>query len=442
MRIPSGLNDDNLYRQRGRRGSVVPGNSPYRKIWRLGLALVLVVFVMREAGKPELYRTLFSAPRSQNRLESSRSTSRELHSDGSAASSRADSDGSKLGPEAALLRNFSDETPLDRTVEVLAPREREELTEFLSAIRRSSANRDESKHKALIAALRDAAALADESLQSGGNAVGTEQPKQTVDLPLLSDERLRNRLQAALDRGYLQSVNDQAIWSKDDRLAFYRLLEDPVCYHRDGGPSRLAGVVNLLQQADVYLHRPVAMQARVARVSLRDAAANPFGIERYWELWMQPLDGSERPVAFYTKELPVDLSKLAGLDFVSSGPFVEVDGLYLKRLAFQSARGTEIAPAIVGRLVYVDGVSSIHPGSVASSAGMTKDGGLPFSITTMIIVAAVIGVGFSITIMIASRIATRRLRRLRQAAEHLPDVWIGPPKTGLVAPDHATQEAE
>mgnify|MGYP003662876201 CR=1 FL=1 len=57
MRIPSQFNDDSLYR--GRKRPATAGGPSYRRLFRLFIALVLVVLVMKEAARPQLYETFF-----------------------------------------------------------------------------------------------------------------------------------------------------------------------------------------------------------------------------------------------------------------------------------------------------------------------------------------------------------------------------------------------
>ena len=56
MRIPSQFNEDSLYRRGGR--SAQPAQS-YRRLLRLVLGLALVVVIMRQASRPEIYQAFF-----------------------------------------------------------------------------------------------------------------------------------------------------------------------------------------------------------------------------------------------------------------------------------------------------------------------------------------------------------------------------------------------
>ena len=62
MRIPSQFNDESLYR---RRPNPRDSGDTTRRLIRLALGLVLVLVVMRQAARPELYQAFFGSPPGQ-----------------------------------------------------------------------------------------------------------------------------------------------------------------------------------------------------------------------------------------------------------------------------------------------------------------------------------------------------------------------------------------
>ena len=62
MRIPSNLHDEPLY---GRRGRTSAKSGGIRKLIRLGAALALVVVVMRQAGRTDVYAPFFATGRGE-----------------------------------------------------------------------------------------------------------------------------------------------------------------------------------------------------------------------------------------------------------------------------------------------------------------------------------------------------------------------------------------
>ncbi len=307
MRIPSGLNDGNLYRRRDQKS---PEPAAYRRLLRLILALVLILVVMQQAGKPGVYKIFFSQP---------------------AQSKPA--------------------TPL--------------------------------------------------------------RPRATVKLdmrPAEPGDSAFSQVQADLENADLNQVADAALWTKADAPAFYRLLEGtPLQRFRDLSPRRVSAI-SLLQQPAVYLRTQVTMAATVARISERQALSNDFAITRYWELWLQPQDGSNRPVAFYTHEVPVAIAQLVGTDYLPDGPAIEIEGVYLKRLVYRSTAGNELAPAIIGQIRSSDSLPAVATTTATAAAAASRP-----SLLVLTTVAAVLGIAAFSVIAMATTLSSRRLRRTRLA---------------------------
>lgn len=317
MRIPSGLNDGNLYR-RSHEKSVQ--QTQYRRLLRLVLALILVLVAMKQAGRPALYSIFFSEP-------------------------------STLLPVPARPANQS----LD------------DYADFAKSADSADSDGD----------------LADQALQ---------RPRRE-----LAD---------------FASVDDGVTWKPEDGPAFYRLLEgSPVQALAQQQPRRV-GVISLLQQPDVYLRTPIVLNAKVARVTKLEAKRNDFGITHYWEIWLQPLDGSNHPVAFYTRQVPNPIGQLDGTAYVSEGPVVDIAGIYLKRLAFQSAAGSDLAPAIVGRF------QSTAPPPAGFST--VPDEQPQLSPWYLVLASAVVGVGGAMVISAMAAISSRRMRQARLASQQVP----------------------
>lgn len=399
---------------------------------RLVLALVLVLFAMRQAANPELYRIFFSEPQNYSvpikRLpakqgpEAGASTEKDL----------GEFDGNE-GPNgnASAKNGSGGPAGLEKTVQVLTDEDRDLLSRLLwrkrshadQPLSADSANEDEANedeaegheaegHEAarLVSVLMSAASLAGEAF---GGAEG--------DSPL-EDARERERLQAALDMHFLKSVSEGSLWHKRDVLAFNRLLSDGI----DGtvylGPGvspvgRRVGVVTVLQQPKAYLNTRVVIGGQLARLSEKNAEPNPYDIQKYWELWLQPDDGSERPVVFYTAAIPPGLAAYAGTAYIADGPSMVLEGVFIKRLAFQSADGSQLAPVMVGGM-YV-GDESIVDGSSEPGAENSRTAELPFS--WMIAAAFAIGSLIVAVIWGFSTASAKRTRAVRAAAQALPD---------------------
>jgi hypothetical protein len=389
---------------------------------RLVLALVLVLFAMRQAANPELYRIFFSEPQNysisikrlpaKQGFEAGTSTEKDL----------GELDGNEGSNGYAAAKNGSGgPAGLEKTVQVLTDEDRDLLSRLLWR-KRLQTDRPPSAEAAATAsdAGDDAARLAS-VLMSAASLAGELFGGTEGDSPL-EDARERERLQAALDMHFLKSVSEGSLWHKRDVLAFNRLLADGT----DGtvylGPGvspvgRRVGVVTLLQQPKAYLNTRVVIGGQLARLSERNAEPNPYDLQKYWELWLQPDDGSERPVVFYTAAIPPGLAAYAGNTYIADGPSMVLEGVFIKRLAFQSAEGSQLAPVIVGGMYIGD--ESLVDGSSEAGAGGSRKAELPFS--WMVAAAFVIGSLIVVVIWSVSTASAKRTRAVRAAAQALPD---------------------
>lgn len=388
MRIPSGFNDGSLYRTRNRK---TPVPSPYRGLLRLILALVLVLVAMRQAANPELFRVFFTEPQSY-----SPPSKPKVSADLTGGSDEAGDDGS-----AAPTTSSSAINPRRKTIGALTESDRDALATALMNDRKATP--DFVVDDSLVKVVRAAADLADESFTSS-----------PVESPL-GDAEEKASLQAGLDDFYLDQVSDGSLWKQADLRAFTRLLEDGIeqSVYLSGnpqGPPKRVGVVPLLQQPSLYLRTRVAIGGQLARVSFQEARDNPFGIKGYYELWLEPDDGSRRPVAFYTATLPQSFLKYVGVSYLTDGPAMVVEGVYLKRLAFRSSQGSELAPVLVGGM-YVDEVAEEKQDAQKPSV----------SIVWLFTVSAVIGIGIAVVIFVTTTRAARKSRQQRLATQQFEE---------------------
>jgi hypothetical protein len=380
MRIPTGLNDGNLYRRRHQQN---PEPTPYRRLIRLVFALVLVLVLMKQAGNSQAYRIFFPEP--GLRTELPESENRKIGNDYSDSSES----------EALDLAM----PPMDKTIAQLSSSDQEQLTKLLAKLRKSSSDDSVKLDADLIQRVRDAAILAGEPLTEDGTN------------PPLGDEVVRFRLQAALDQTYLENVDDGSVWKKTDNQAFCRLLAGEPLHHLALQKPRYVGVTAMLQQPEAYLRTRVAMNAQVARVSKLTASANDFAIADYYELWLKPSDGSERPVAFYSQHVPSYVEDLIGVEFVSDGPVVNIEGLFLKRISYRSADGSQLAPAIVGHFRRTQATSTPLQPIVARSEP---------SVSLLVVAATALGAGVAILIAVTTAVSLRRSRQARLTNQRVP----------------------
>jgi hypothetical protein len=197
----------------------------------------------------------------------------------------------------------------------------------------------------------------------------------------LSDQ-VRQGLRIALDRRLLKSIRDASPWRPVERPALLRTLQRAVNVNRSieaTGPnlqSLLKAEVPLLtKQANDLRGRLVRMRGRpISNVTTTEASSETWGNFAYDVLWIYPDDNSQQPVCIYALKSPANDS-LRDSDVpggivpggISSAPAggwptmkaeqigkinanstsVEVTGFFIKRLAFASPRGVDIAPVLI-----------------------------------------------------------------------------------------------
>ena len=187
---------------------------------------------------------------------------------------------------------------------------------------------------------------------------------------------------------------DGTVWRSDDAAP----LRELIAYAAAGRP--LAGpIVNplpLLQQPEVHRGRVFTVVGHAVR---RDEPGDGDGHATYW---IRPERG-DRPVVVLT---PIDSganpSLTPGID--AEVP-VTVDGVYLKRLAYRSGVGVDLAPVIVGRFR----PAAVPPARVPPAP--------PRRTLLWLAAATLAGVGLAVGLTLASGRSARRLTRIRRDAE-------------------------
>ncbi|HBJ38616.1 MAG TPA: hypothetical protein DDZ51_28475 [Planctomycetaceae bacterium] len=384
MRIQSSFTEDNLYSRHSRRPK---GKSPYRLLMRLVLAMILVIAVMRQAGNPRVYEAFF--PASGDDVVAKVQVITRLP-----ASPPGEGRHPYVGPaeplsvEAKKMQRAV-ANQLDQTLVSMGDEKNAELMTRLGQWRTAG--------RVGTTVLSDewSDRLEQAFIQSG------QKPVESLDW---NAESVITLLQSALDRWAIGRVDAAAVWKGADTLGFYRLLEDDPARPTDDAASRTS-VTSLLQQPDVYLRRRVILPASVARAIRRPAAENPFGVQVYWEVWLRPRDGSERPFVMFTREVSSAIAAIGGDSALTDGPPVWVDGVFLKRIAYQSSLGRELAPAVVGTL-YEPAASSDLPATVLPPS--------PTNGWLVVAGSALIGVSVAALIFFQSGKAIARSRALRR----------------------------
>ena len=151
-------------------------------------------------------------------------------------------------------------------------------------------------------------------------------------------------------REELRAVSDATLWKATDAPVFEALLAraERQDYAPYGDPPVLVGYAALENQADLYRGSTVALAGQVVRCEPQTGKTHGMEIESYWLLWVRPLDGSDRPVMLYSPTLPQELREVTRTGVDSEGPRGIATGIYLRRHLFAAAKGSQLAPVLIG----------------------------------------------------------------------------------------------
>jgi hypothetical protein len=224
---------------------------------------------------------------------------------------------------------------------------------------------------------------------------------------------------SALEDAIASRVEDGTVWKGGDVGAFYMHLAQANWFSPDGVAA--VGALPLLQQPDVFRGQLVRIHGGVARCERVKAQPNEFDIQEYWQLWLRPSDGADRPITVIVPDVPPSIASAIGPEGSSEdGPQVIVLGKFLKRLSYASTRGAELAPAIVGRLISVPNSSS---DSLANNSSQPqRSSGRQ---TWLVLGAACLGgLVLAIIAMYRTAVAARQSRELRNAIRRDPDEFL------------------
>ncbi|TWU56120.1 hypothetical protein [Rubripirellula reticaptiva] len=440
MRIPSEFNDDNLYRrgQNGCRTGRSFGQS--RRLIRLVIGLALVIVVMKQASKASIYRPFFSAPPA---LVTNSTMPTEGSGGGAATVEARTSKATKSGSQnRGEFRLFSGNQilPEDRSIadELVAQTDPEaqriwvrDLSRVLegeppgdpqSPVANSLANRSSlSEIAGHVDALADRqSGLSNEQIAKWQTAMA--RLSQSPDAVAPNHDQTSSHetraiaaaLLASLDDAALSRVVDGSVWRSGDFDLFYRLLDQAANESKQRGTNRSAtrvGVVPLLQQPDVFRGHPVRVSGTVARAQRLDARDNVFGITEYWQLWLRPDDGADRPIVAIVPTVPPSIARVDEDASLESGPPAELMGTFLKRLAYQSSAGADLAPVIIGVLDVP--LESIADTSLPVDTSSLSDSDIRWRLGWTVTLACLIGVAATSLAMWRTTVMTRRSRALR-----------------------------
>ena len=466
MRIPSDFNDENLYRGRGRR---LGTSHAIRRVMRMSVALVLVVVVMNTASKEAIYRPFFPetvvrrdgesplvGPANADAIHNAPSVSDEYwffpsppESQSRSVDFSADTSESRL--IASVLRALPRGDRLEWGLAInrfAAGDWQAPMPSSLELLRREIDSNEaaSTQHKlALTQALNRLSRERSRSIQSNqgppAEASSVDPTPVTNNVPTTMERPDRQWMMAVyreIFAGILDQSIDGTVWRSSDRDALRLLLEQAkwdahagLASHRPIG--KRVGVIPLLQQPKVYIGKRVRVRGVVARIEQINAE-NPEGdvgdttaMPVYYQLWLRPTDGADRPMIAVVDRIPNALTQLDPLELIDDGPEVSVIGTFLKRLAYPSGKGADLAPVIVGTLGGRAARRSqdLNASSVETEAELVGD---RQGLFVMVVASVVLGLLIAALIMWRTHITavrTRALRKAKQASKiTLPNVLI------------------
>ena len=149
---------------------------------------------------------------------------------------------------------------------------------------------------------------------------------------------------------YLDAIRDKARFAPQEYDAWFHLLSilaktDPATLRRR---PRSGGSPGSNSRSS-----PRSIAARWSQFVGRSACAirpcapeNDYGIEGYYQTWLEPDDGSAAPIVVYCLELPEGFP--VGMTLAED---VEATGFYFKRWLYEAADGLELAPVVLARTI-------------------------------------------------------------------------------------------
>ncbi len=418
MRIPSQFNENSLYRRGTRRSDDA---HTFRRIVRLVIGIALLALIMRQAARPAIYQTFFpdtphqgiTPPRPGMPGQTNSGKTLAVAAVGNAADSTATGAPRRIVPQdRAIARRVTDELL------------KSDQSEWVVALSRWQTGRSidqiPSTIHSVLAILRDDGAIDPERQSDWIEMV--ELFQQSVDpeaaSPLAEHHQapLRAWL-AALDDAAAADVADGSPWRSGDFATLYRYLDQANTLPVDGVAA--SGVLPLLQQPDVYRTRIVRVAGTIALVERIEAQQNPFGVTEYWQLWLRPSEGVDRPLLAIVPQVPPSIEALPTAS-EQDGPRVTMVGRFLKRWAYPSEEGVGLTPVVVGRLMLVPVSEAELAATIDTSADPTQAN--RFWLTVLL--AVFIGISMTVIVIWRTSVAAKRAREIRTAHRAQPDKFL------------------
>ena len=407
MRIPSQMNDQNLYRDatERRRGKSGRQSKPVRTLIRMVLALILVLFVMHRASDSRIYETFFPDTTTEQSLKPATGNQLQFQT--------VSETNQPVSIETDSVELVSQATQI---VDQLRPANQSVWIARLYRLSRPPAatNGEEVDEQALSGMLAATEILNRTQQTQWADAILSVRSSGKI----MAEHAARlSVLRSALRDAAVRRCSDGATWRSNDLDGFYALICEANSV--DGRGAGATGVTPLLQQPDVFRGTVVRINAMVARSELVDTAENAFGVNQYWRLWVVPNDGSRRLIEFITADVTPAIAALDPTGTEKKGPKVSLVGRYLKRRSYAGTAQAELAPVVIGRIL--NRTVLVQPNDIDQA--QPADGRTP-SMALAIGGATVLGIALAALAMWRARSMEQRVRHIRQSNRAEPTVFL------------------
>ena len=438
MRIPSHFNQDSLYRRDNRERATADS---YRRLIRLVIGLALVIVVMRQASRPAMYQTFFdpsvATAQASGDAPSPPQGAVGFAGDREVSPNRSTETGD---PQQAVPITAEDRRIANAIVADLLPTDQRQ---WVVALSRWTTGRQVQLVPSSIESISSllnsvdwigperlarwqttfqsfSTAASSNALDDSGRDSALPSQQHTPSLqPLPGEDELPvvTAMLAALDQAASARVVDGSVWRAGDFDSLYRFLDQAT--QSTPGDAAATGVIPLLQQPDVFRNQWVRMGGGVARTERIAAPENPFGITHYWQLWLRPNDGADRPLVAIVPSVPESVAAVGSEATKMEGPEIVVVGKYLKRLAYQSGLGADLAPVVVGSITSAP-ISELE--LAQQNDQESSEESLPMWLP--ILLACLLGVLLAAVVMWRTSVSAKRARELRTAHRAEPDSFL------------------
>lgn len=183
----------------------------------------------------------------------------------------------------------------------------------------------------------------------------------------------------------LAKVRDATFFRQADEDAW---LESLLILRGYGGrslvPPQDVGFIELFGQPASYRGRSVRMAGTLHRLERLRAPVNNYGIDEYWQGWLEPAGGPASPVIVHFLEVPAGMP--TGLEIHEP---VVVSGCFLKNMAYKASDTVRVAPLLLARAPTRRGVVGDDSGGTLWDLSLAAIG-----VGTMLAIVASIAVGF------------------------------------------------